>query len=74
MKKSKRRTSKRFGARYGLRVKKMVDAIEAQSRKKYRCPYCGKVAVKRVAVGIWQCKSCGAKFTGKAYTVEEMKL
>lgn len=70
----KRTISKRYGARYGLKIKKLVDSVEANSRKKYRCVYCGKVAVKRVAAGIWQCSSCGAKFTGKAYSVEEMNV
>lgn len=70
----KRKSSNRFKSRYGLRIKKRIDSIEEKSRKKYRCIYCGKVGVKRVSAGIWQCDKCGAKFTGKAYSVEEMRV
>ena len=36
---------------------------------KHKCPYCKKLAAKRVAKGIFECKKCKAKFTGKAYTI-----
>ncbi|MBI3035599.1 50S ribosomal protein L37ae [Candidatus Woesearchaeota archaeon] len=60
---------KRFGARYGRKPKLKFSKIEAEQRKLHKCPYCHKIAVKRVAVGIWSCKKCNAKFTGKAYSV-----
>ena len=60
---------KRFGARYGRKLKVKFSKIEAEQRKLHKCPYCSKTAVKRVAVGIWSCKKCNAKFTGKAYSV-----
>lgn len=60
---------KRFGARYGRKPKLKFSKIEAEQRKLHKCPYCNKIAVKRVAVGIWSCKKCNAKFTGKAYSV-----
>ena len=60
---------KRFGARYGRKPKLKFSKIEAEQRKLHKCPYCNKIAVKRVAVGIWHCKKCNAKFTGKAYSV-----
>ncbi len=60
---------KRFGARYGRGVKLRFGKIEAEQRKKHPCPYCRAVRVKRVAAGIWQCRKCGSKFTGRAYTV-----
>jgi len=68
---SKRRPGsiKRFGARYGRGVKLKFGKIEEEQRKKHPCPYCRAVRVKRVAVGIWQCRKCGSKFTGRAYTV-----
>jgi large subunit ribosomal protein L37Ae len=32
-----------------------------------RCPGCGKNQVKRISLGIYQCKKCNHKFAGKAY-------
>lgn len=60
---------KRFGARYGRKPKLKFSKIESEQRKLHKCPYCNKIAVKRVAVGIWRCKKCNAKFAGKAYSV-----
>ena len=60
---------KRFGARYGRKLKLKFSKIEFEQRKLHKCPYCSKTAVKRVAVGIWNCRKCKAKFTGKAYSV-----
>ena len=62
---------KRFGARYGRKLKVRFSKIETEQRKLHKCPYCSKVAVKRVAVGIWFCRKCKAKFTGKAYSVSK---
>ena len=60
---------KRFGARYGRKLKLTFSKIETEQRRLHKCPYCNKVAVKRVALGIWQCRKCDVKFTGKAYSV-----
>ena len=60
---------KRFGARYGRKLKIKFSKIETEQRKLHKCPYCSKTAVKRVAVGIWKCRKCYAKFAGKAYSV-----
>ena len=62
-------SAKRFGARYGTRPKHKFAKIEKEQRKKHKCPYCNKIAVKRIAVGIWHCRKCNAKFTGKAYSI-----
>ena len=65
-------TAKRFGARYGRTPKHKLAKIEAEYRKKPQlCPYCGKQRVKRLAVGIWECRKCRAKFAGKAYTIKK---
>lgn len=60
-------TTKRFGPRYGKRLKQKVESIESIQKAKHKCPYCNKMTVKRQSVGIWYCKSCDTKFSGKAY-------
>lgn len=62
---------KRFGPRYGRTLKERFGKIETEQRKKQKCPYCSALKVKRIAIGIWGCKKCGAKFTGKAYSVSK---
>jgi len=57
----------RWGARYGLMLRKRVLVIEKIQRGKHKCPFCLKFTAKRIASGIWQCKHCKAKFAGKAY-------
>ena len=70
MTKSKKSTN-RFGVRYGRTVKNEFEKVEREQRKLHKCPYCNKISVKRIALGIWQCKKCNAKFTGKAYTISQ---
>ena len=62
---------KRFGARYGRKLKLKFSKIETEQRKFHKCPYCNKIAVKRIAMGIWNCTKCRAKFAGKAYSVSK---
>ena len=57
----------RFLARYGRKIRIRVRDIEAQSKQKYPCPKCEAERVKRVSSGIWECKKCGNKFAGAAY-------
>jgi len=64
----KLKSAARFGSRYGRKIKKKIKEIEELQRKKQRCIFCGKTA-RRLAFGIYQCKNCGKKFTGKAYYV-----
>ncbi|MEM2419579.1 MAG: 50S ribosomal protein L37ae [Candidatus Bathyarchaeia archaeon] len=57
-----------LGARYGATVRKRYVKIVTEMKKKHKCPQCGFSKVKRVSVGLWQCRKCGFKFTGGAYT------
>lgn len=69
----KRKSSvKRFGARYGKRVRDRLEEIEKLYRgKKHKCPYCSYTQVKRQAAGIWHCKKCSATYTSRAYVSEK---
>ncbi len=60
----------RFGAKAGLRVREKLKNVEAIQRKKQTCPFCKKKSLKRLAKGIWQCKSCGKKFASHAYYIQ----
>jgi len=64
---------KRFGTRYGRTTKHKFALIEREQKKKQKCPYCSKLKVKRISVGIWHCRSCDAKFTGRAYSLTKIK-
>ncbi len=57
----------RWGARYGLKIRKNIIKVEHLQRGKHKCPFCLKLTVKRLAPGIWFCKHCRTKFAGKAY-------
>jgi len=61
---------KRFGVRYGRKLKARIAEIESESKKRQVCPYCHKSTAKRIAFGIWICGTCKNKFTGSAYTVK----
>ncbi|HID60971.1 MAG TPA: 50S ribosomal protein L37Ae [Hadesarchaea archaeon] len=58
----------RFGPRYGRKVRKLFIDTERKLRRKYKCSNCGALQVKRVSTSIWQCKRCGVKFAGGAYS------
>jgi large subunit ribosomal protein L37Ae len=57
----------RFGARYGVRIRRRIGEIEVQSKGRHECPDCKAVAMTRTATGIWVCRHCDAKFAGSAY-------
>jgi len=63
-------TAGRFGSRYGRKVRYNVRTVEKQAKGTQECPNCGKPKIKRVAVGIYECKACKARVAGKAYTVK----
>ncbi|MDP2925159.1 MAG: 50S ribosomal protein L37ae [Nanoarchaeota archaeon] len=56
----------RYGARYGVRVRRKITEIENLQRKKQKCIFCGKKA-KRLSKGIWKCQKCNKKFASHAY-------
>jgi large subunit ribosomal protein L37Ae len=58
----------RYGPRYGTKVRKLIVEVERKLRQDYKCPSCGALKVHRVGSSIWQCRRCGVKFAGAAYT------
>jgi large subunit ribosomal protein L37Ae len=56
----------RYGARFGVTIRKRIVEIESQAKRKHLCPSCQSRAVKRVSVGIWRCRRCGHTFAGGA--------
>ncbi len=57
-----------FGPRYGAVVRKRYSTLITELRTPHECPQCRILAVKRLSVGVWLCRSCGFKFSGGAYT------
>ena len=57
----------KYGCRYGASLRKVVKKFEITQRSKYVSPFSGKEPVKRVATGIWKCKSTNRKIAGGAY-------
>ncbi len=73
-KKRKRDSTKRFGPRYGRHLKEKVAEIEKGYKGRHKCPYCNKKGAKRAAIGIWFCKLCKTKFTGRAYSIGKKRI
>ncbi len=62
---------KRFGTRYGRKLRFKVGQVEAAKRES-SCPYCSSKRVLRIASGIWCCRKCSSKFTAQAYTIKKV--
>ncbi|MBI4895849.1 MAG: 50S ribosomal protein L37ae [Candidatus Aenigmarchaeota archaeon] len=66
-----KKMSGRFGSRYGKRIRQNVLKAKAKTNTLYKCPSCSRIAIKRLASGIWKCKKCDIKYASGAY---EFKL
>lgn len=56
----------RYGARYGKKLRTRVIKVESKQRLKQKCPLCSGTA-KRLSKGIWKCKKCNKKFASDTY-------
>jgi len=61
------RSAGRFGPRYGVRIRRRIQEVEGEQRKRHRCPRCLAVSVRRRSTGVWECRHCGHVFAGGAY-------
>ena len=57
----------RFGARYGVSVRRNAGSALAKKNAKYTCPVWLYRKVTRKSVGIWACGKCGHTFAGGAW-------
>ena len=57
----------RFGVRYGAKLRRRVLDIDNRRKEPTRCPSCATKALKRKAVGLWECTKCDLLFAGGAY-------
>ena len=69
-KSKKTKSSGRFGARYGRKVRENLVKVESKQRIKQKCPFCQKLGVKRLAKGIWYCSKCEKKFASNTYYLD----
>ncbi len=69
----KTKSTARFGAGYGLRVREKTKKIEKDQRKRQKCPFCNKEGVKRLSNGVWKCPKCEKKFASGSYLVDLQK-
>jgi len=61
---------KRFGVRYGTKLKGKIAKIESERHNSTKCPYCHYDKAKRESAGIWLCSKCNSRFTGGAYSIK----
>ncbi len=67
-------SSGRFGARYGVKVRKLIRDIEKNKNAPYECPDCHHLSVRRRSSGIWECRHCEAKFAAGSYSPTIKKI
>ena len=63
----KNKPNARFGSRYGKRIRVAVLNAEEKYKHSKKCPFCSRIAVRRVSSGVWKCKKCSVKFASGAY-------
>jgi len=69
-KSKKSKSAGRFGPRYGKKIRDKLIKVEIKQRKKQKCPFCGKLGVKRLSKGIWKCSRCDKKFASNTYYLD----
>ena len=57
----------KYGARYGVSVRRRAGAALAKVKRSYTCPVCQYRRVTRRSVGIWSCSKCDHTFAGGAW-------
>ena len=63
-----------LGAKYGGTLRKRYARIFRTLKMARECPSCSSMKLRRVASGIWKCKSCGFVMAGGAFDVSPPKV
>lgn len=61
------RSAGKYGAKFGIGIRKRWLKVADKQKKHYDCQRCGFQKVKRLSTGVFECKKCGLKFAGGAY-------
>lgn len=61
------RSAGKYGAKFGIGIRKRWLKVADKQKKHYDCPNCGFAKVKRLSTGVFECKKCNLKFAGGAY-------
>ncbi|EFD92837.1 MAG: ribosomal protein L37Ae [Candidatus Parvarchaeum acidophilus ARMAN-5] len=61
-------------SKYGVGVRKRVDAVKSLRAKKYQCPRCKKTSIIRASSGIWKCKHCNLVIADNAYSLTSKEV
>ncbi len=68
MSKKSKKKSAGIGVRYGRTVRNQWATIKQNLKVNQYCQKCGTQSVRRMSVGLWQCRKCGFTFSGAAYS------
>jgi len=60
----------KYGTRYGSSIRKQIKKIEISQHRTFFCKFCGKKKIKRISIGIWNCKKCNKTFAGGAWELQ----
>ncbi len=55
--------------RGGARLRELVSKANRARSSKYVCPKCQKKRVKRISNSVWECRGCGVRIAGAAYSL-----
>jgi large subunit ribosomal protein L37Ae len=68
-KKHRSSSLKGLGIKFGATVRKRYGMAYKTLKQKRRCPSCGSLKLRRIALGIWHCEKCNYKIASGAYEI-----
>ncbi len=56
---------------FGKKIREGVANAERKAKKRYMCPSCSRVAIKRISPAIWRCRKCNAEYASGTFEFKE---